>query len=91
MTKECLLVIMSLVINMEIENKIKEEIEKVRPYLQGDGGDVEFVKFEDGTVYVKLTGACQNCSLIDFTLKDGIEEILVNEIPEVRQVLAVDE
>ena len=82
---------MSLVIDMEIENKIKEEIEKVRPYLQGDGGDVEFVKFEDGLVYVKLTGACQNCSLMDFTLKDGIEEILVNEIPEVRGVLAVDE
>ena len=76
---------------MEIEDKIKEEIEKVRPYLQGDGGDVEFVKFEDGIVYVKLSGACSNCSLIDFTLKDGIEEILVNEIPEVRQVLAVDE
>ena len=82
---------MSLVIDMEIENKIKEEIEKVRPYLQGDGGDVEFVKFEDGLVYVKLTGACQNCSLMDFTLKDGIEEILVNEIPEVRGVLAVNE
>ena len=91
MTKECLLVIMSLVIDMEIENKIKEEIEKVRPYLQGDGGDVEFVKFEDGLVYVKLSGACQNSSLMDFTLKDGIEEILVNEIPEVRGVLAVDE
>ena len=82
---------MSLVIDMEIENKIKEEIEKVRPYLQGDGGDVEFVKFEDGLVYVKLTGACQNCSLMDFTLKDGIEEILVNEIPEVRGVLSVNE
>lgn len=82
---------MSLVIKMEIENKIKEEIEKVRPYLQGDGGDVEYVKFEDGIVYVKLSGACSNCSLIDFTLKDGIEEILVNEIPEVRQVVAVDE
>ena len=75
---------------MEVENKIKEEIEKVRPYLQGDGGDVEFVKFENGDVYVKLSGACQNCSLVDFTLKDGIEEILVNEIPEVREVVAVN-
>ena len=75
---------------MEVENKIKEEIEKVRPYLQGDGGDVEFVKFEDGIVYVKLNGACANCSLIDYTLKDGIEEILVNEIPEVREVVAVN-
>ena len=82
---------MTLVKIMDIENKIKEEIEKVRPYLQGDGGDVEFVKFEDGNVYVKLSGACQNCSLIDFTLKDGIEEILVNEIPEVKSVIQVEE
>jgi Fe-S cluster biogenesis protein NfuA len=82
---------MTLVKIMDIENKIKEEIEKVRPYLQGDGGDVEFVKFENGDVYVKLSGACQNCSLIDFTLKDGIEEILVNEIPEVKSVIQVQE
>lgn len=82
---------MTLVKIMDIENRIKEEIEKVRPYLQGDGGDVEFVKFENGDVYVKLSGACQNCSLIDFTLKDGIEEILVNEIPEVKSVIQVQE
>ena len=75
---------------MDVENKIKEEIEKVRPFLQGDGGDVEFVKFENGDVYVKLSGACQNCSLVDFTLKDGIEEILVNEIPEVKSVIQVE-
>ncbi len=81
---------MTLVKNMDIENKIKEEIEKVRPFLQGDGGDVEFVKFENGDVYVKLSGACQNCSLVDFTLKDGIEEILINEIPEVKSVIQVE-
>ena len=81
---------MTLVKNMDVENKIKEEIEKVRPFLQGDGGDVEFVKFENGDVYVKLSGACQNCSLVDFTLKDGIEEILVNEIPEVKSVIQVE-
>ena len=81
---------MTLVKNMDVENKIKEEIEKVRPFLQGDGGDVEFVKFEKGDVYVRLSGACQNCSLVDFTLKDGIEEILVNEIPEVKSVIQVE-
>jgi len=76
-----------LVIEMDISERIKEEIEKVRPFLQGDGGDIEFVSFEDGVVHVKLSGACSNCSLIDYTLKDGIEEILVNEIPEVKSVV----
>ncbi len=75
---------------MEIENKIKEEIEKLRPYLQGDGGDIEFVKYEEGNVYVRLNGACAGCSLIDVTLKDGVEEILTSEIPEVKQVIKVD-
>lgn len=75
---------------MDIEKRIIEEIDKLRPYLQSDGGNIEFVKFEDGNVYVKLTGACAGCSLIDYTLKDGIEEILVSEIPEVKQVIKVD-
>ena len=72
---------------METENKIKEEIDKIRPFLMGDGGDIEFIKFEDGIVHVKLTGACAGCSMIDYTLKDGIEEILINEIPEVKGVV----
>ena len=75
---------------MDIEKRIIEEIDKLRPYLQSDGGNIEFVKFEDGNVYVKLTGACAGCSLIDYTLKDGIEEILVSEIPEVKQVIKLD-
>lgn len=75
---------------MNIEEKIINEIEKLRPYLQNDGGNIEFVKYEDGIVYVKLTGACAGCSLIDVTLKDGIEEILVSEIPEVKQVIKID-
>ena len=75
---------------MNIEEKIINEIEKLKPYLQNDGGNIEFVKFENGIVYVKLTGACAGCSLIDVTLKDGIEEILVSEIPEVKEVIKVD-
>lgn len=75
---------------MDIEKKIINEIEKLKPYLQNDGGNIEFVKFENGIVYVKLTGACAGCSLIDVTLKDGIEEILVSEIPEVKEVIKVD-
>ena len=75
---------------MDVEKRINEEIEKLKPYLQNDGGNIEFVKYEDGKVYVKLTGACAGCSMIDVTLKEGIEEILVSEIPEVKEVVKVD-
>jgi len=75
---------------MDVEKRINEEIERLKPYLQNDGGNIEFVKFEDGIVYVKLTGACAGCSLIDVTLKEGIEEILTSEIPEVKEVVKVD-
>ena len=72
---------------MEEEIKIKSAIEDLRPFLNMDGGDIEFVSFEDGIVHVKLLGACAGCSMIDFTLKDGIEEILTSEIPEVKAVV----
>ncbi len=75
---------------MEIEKRIIQEIERLRPFLQNDGGDIEFVKYENNNVYVKLTGACAGCSLIDVTLKDGVEEILTSEIPEIKQVIKVD-
>ena len=74
-----------------IEDRIKQEIDKLRPFLQNDGGNIEFVKFEDGIVYVKLYGACSECSMIDVTLKEGIEEILVSEIEEVKAVVRVTE
>ena len=79
-----------MVIVMNVEEKIIDEIEKLKPYLQNDGGNIEFVKYEDGIVYVKLTGACAGCSMIDVTLKEGIEEILVSEIPEVKEVVKLD-
>ena len=70
----------------EIEIKIKNLIEKIRPYLINDGGDLEFIKYEKNIVYVKLTGACEGCPMMDITLKDGIEELLKNEIPEIIEV-----
>ena len=73
-----------------MENKIKEALEQIRPFLQRDGGDIEFIKYEDSKVYVKLTGACAGCSLIDVTLKEGIEEMIITEIPEVTEVINVD-
>jgi len=71
---------------MNITDKIKDVINKLRPYMQSDGGDIEFIKFEDGIVYVRFSGACANCHLIDVTLKDGVELALTTEIPEVLEV-----
>lgn len=66
--------------------EIKQTINKIRPYLQRDGGDVEYVDFKDGIVYVKMLGACVGCGLIDDTLKDGIEAILLEEIEGITEV-----
>ena len=74
--------------NKELENRIKEVIAKIRPYLQNDGGDVEFKRYENGVVYVSLVGACSNCPMATMTLQDGIEEALINEIPEVIKVVS---
>ncbi len=73
-----------------IENRVKELIEKMRPYLKNDGGDIQFIEYKDKKVYIKLTGACQECSLIDVTLKDGIEEMITTEIPEIEQVININ-
>ena len=73
-----------------LEEKVKAALENVRPSLQADGGDVEFVSLaEDGTVSVKLTGACSNCPMSQMTLKMGIEGYLKKEIPEVSSVVGV--
>ena len=72
---------------MDIEKKIKDVLDRLRPYLQNDGGDVIFQRYENGVVYVKLTGACSNCPLIDNTLESGIEEAIINEVPEVIRVI----
>ena len=75
---------------MKIEDKIIAVLNKIRPYLENDGGNVEFRKYENGVVYVKLTGACSNCPLADHTLESGIESALINEIPEVIKVINED-
>ena len=71
----------------QVVEKIKEVINKLRPYLQNDGGDVEFRRFENGVVYVKLVGACSNCPMAQMTLQDGIENALISEVPEVVKVI----
>ena len=74
----------------EIEKKIIETIDKIRPFLISDGGDVKYVKFEDGIVYVELLGQCSDCYLMDNTLKDSIEVAIINEVPEVFEVRNVN-
>ncbi len=69
-----------------MEQKIRQVLEKVRPALQADGGDVEFIDYQDGIVTVRLKGACGSCPMSTMTLKHGIEARLREEIPEVRAV-----
>ncbi len=68
------------------EEKIIETLEKIRPYIQRDGGDVQFIEFKDGIVYVQMLGACADCLSLDDTLKDGIEAILLDEVEGVSEV-----
>ena len=74
---------------MTDEEKIIDIIEKLRPFLIGDGGDIEFVKYEDNIVYIKMLGACAGCSLIDYTLKDGVESAIKEEVPGVKKVVNI--
>ena len=74
---------------LTIEEQIIDILEVIRPYINGDGGDVEFVKFEEGICYVHLSGACQGCMAADITLNEGIKDLLVENIPEVIDVVNV--
>lgn len=68
------------------EEKIKELIEQIQPFLIADGGNVEFIKYEDNIVYIRILGACQNCGMLDITLNDLIGATIMEEIPEVKEV-----
>lgn len=73
-----------------MKEKVEEVLEKIRPMLQRDGGDVELVEvMDDGTVRVRLVGACGGCPMSTMTLKRGIEAKLKEEIPEVKEVVSV--
>lgn len=75
---------------MEIESKIKELLERIRPFLISDGGNLQYIKFEDGFVHLKLLGACSTCPYADTTISEGIEAMLVDEIPEVKGIIRVE-
>jgi Fe-S cluster biogenesis protein NfuA len=73
-----------------IELKIQEVLNKIRPFLQNDGGDIEFVEFKDGIVYVSVLGACVDCIGLDSTIRDGVEMILMEEVEGVIGVEVVN-
>ncbi|MBW1727682.1 MAG: NifU family protein [Deltaproteobacteria bacterium] len=73
-----------------MKEKIQAVIDKIRPMLQADGGDVELVDVIDGVVTVRLQGACAGCPMSQITLKNGIERFLKKEIPEVKSVERTD-
>ena len=60
--------------------KVKEVLEKIRPFLQNDGGDIEYAYYKDGIVYVRVMGACVDCIGLDQTIKEGVEMILMEEV-----------
>ncbi|MFV0275345.1 MAG: NifU family protein [Bacilli bacterium] len=77
--------------NKEItmEQKIEEALDKFRPFLQNDGGNIKFEKFEDGITYVSFKGACTHCPMQSATLNTGIKELLVNEIEGIIDVVSI--
>ncbi|MDP8242382.1 MAG: NifU family protein [Candidatus Celaenobacter antarcticus] len=75
---------------MELKEKVSKELEKIRPALMGDGGDVKLIEVtDDGEVKVELQGSCRGCPFSQMTLKYGIEKQLKDKIPEVKKVTAV--
>ncbi|MBA7516864.1 Fe/S biogenesis protein NfuA [subsurface metagenome] len=73
-------------------DKINSALNQVRPYLQADGGDISLIDItDDFVVKVKLTGACQGCPFSYQTLKSGVEQALIKEVPEIKEVVSVDE
>jgi len=74
----------------ELVSKVKNVIEQIRPYLQADGGDVEYVDItEDKTVNIRLLGMCGNCPHSRMTLKNGIEAAVIRALPEIKSVESV--
>ena len=72
-----------------MKEKVQAIIDKIRPALQADGGNIELVDIEDGIVKVKLLGACQGCMGAQMTLKMGIERVIKQEVPGIKEVIAL--
>ncbi|NVO20593.1 MAG: NifU family protein [Bacteroidetes bacterium] len=77
--------------NLELESKVKNVIDQIRPYLQADGGDISFVELtQENVVNVELQGACGSCPFSRMTLKNGVEEAMRKALPEIKSVEAIN-
>lgn len=74
-----------------MEKKIINVIENLKPYLNSDGGDLEFVELKDNKVYVKVTGNCVNCHMLEYTMKEMVEVAIKEEVPEITEVINVED
>lgn len=75
--------------NKDVE-LINEVINDLKPFLNSDGGDIEFIKYEDDYVYVKLFGACSHCGYQDYTLNDNVYELIKEKVPNCKGVINVE-
>ncbi len=73
----------------DLKAAVEQALNKIRPLLQRDGGDIELVEVTDGVVKVRLTGACKGCPMSQMTLKQGVERLLMKEVPGLKEVQAV--
>jgi len=74
---------------LDMREKVEAALAQVRPVLLADGGDVQLVDVDEGVVKVKLTGACGGCPMAAITLRHGIERVLKEQVPQVKEVVAV--
>lgn len=72
-----------------MREQVEQVLAEIRPHLEADGGGVELVDIEEGTVKVRLTGACSGCPMRTMTLQNGIERILKEQVPDVKEVVTV--
>ena len=72
-----------------MREKVEAALDKIRPALRADGGDVELVDVKDGVVTVRLTGACGSCPMSTMTLRMGVERVIKEEVPEIKELVAV--
>jgi Fe-S cluster biogenesis protein NfuA len=82
---------MATIQNLELENKVRNVLDQIRPYLQADGGDIKFMELtEDNVVNVEMQGSCGSCPFSRMTLKNGVEEAVRKALPEITAVEAVN-
>ena len=75
----------------EIFDTVRSIINHIRPYIIGDGGDIDLVSVKEGIVTIRLLGACVGCSMIDVTLNQGIKNWIIEEVPEIKDVVLLQE